>query len=124
MATTGAKIKKLREVRGYSQSYMATKLSVSQTQYSYLETKQKNIDETTIKKVTALLGVTVTYFENFEPDEIIQNETLLKEKLIMKDVINDNNTAEENYLEWFVKLRDELRELQKEIRELKTILKK
>jgi len=125
MATAGAKIKKLREIRGYSQSYMAAKLSVSQTQYSYWENKQKNISETNIKKITALLGVTVAYFENFEPDQLIENESLLKEKVIVQDSrLKNNIPTEQTYVELFMKLGEELRELQKEIRELKGMLKK
>jgi len=124
MATAGAKIKKLREVRGYSQSYMAVKLRISQTQYSYLESKQKVIAEESIKKITELLGVTADYFTNFEPDELIKNEPLLKERSDIKDIITKNDNTEGNCLDLFVKLRDELRELQREIRELKEILKK
>jgi len=125
MATTGAKIKKLREIRGYSQSYMAAKLCVSQTQYSYLENKQKNIPEESIKRIKALLGVTADYFENFEPDQLIQNESPLKNKLTMKDFMgHQNSPEEETYLELFSRLREELKELQNEIRELRTILKK
>src|SRR5882757_5803978 len=125
MVTGGAKIKKLREIRGYSQSYMPAKLSVSQTQYCYWENRQKNISDENIKKITTLLGVTVDYFKNFDPDQLIQNETSLKEKLTMKDFMGQHNNSEEGtYLELFARLREELRELQKEIRELKTMLKK
>lgn len=125
MATAGAKIKKLREIRGYSQRYMAAKLCVSQTQYSYLENKQKNIPEENIKRIKVLLGVTADYFENFEPDQLIQKESPLKRKFTMKDFMGQqNDSEEETYLELFSRLREELRELQKEIRELKTMLKK
>lgn len=57
MLDLGQKIKKIRELRGFSQEYMAVKLKVSQEQYSYIETKQKNIPLPQKEEIAKLLGV-------------------------------------------------------------------
>ena len=93
MATIGAKIKKLREIRGYSQSYMASKLHVSQEQYSYLENRQRNISEKNIKTVLVLLNVSKEYFGNFDTDQLIQDSSQ-KEKLTMKGCMGESNMPE------------------------------
>lgn len=112
MVTAGAKIKKLREIRGYSQSFMAVKLGISQTQYSYLENKQKCIAEDVIKIIAVLLGVSVAYLENFDPDDVIQNEITLKEKMKMQDFKGKSHIAERNaYLELIARLKEEIAEL-------------
>jgi transcriptional regulator with XRE-family HTH domain len=38
-------IRKIREIKGYSQSYVARKLGTDQEVVSYMETKQKDIPE-------------------------------------------------------------------------------
>ena len=40
----GLKIRQLRELRGFSQEYMASKLSLSQRQYSKIERNEAKID--------------------------------------------------------------------------------
>ncbi|MGG9960468.1 helix-turn-helix domain-containing protein [Ferruginibacter sp. SUN106] len=121
MATAGAKIKKLREIRNYSQSYMAAKLGISQTQYSYLENKQKHIPDEDIKTIIALLDITAAYFENFEPALIIEDGTSIKEKLLLQDFTGKNNSSEkEAYLDLIARLKEELTELKKQISFLKS----
>lgn len=39
--TLGKKIQKVREIKGFSQEYMARKLNISQEQYSYIEINKK-----------------------------------------------------------------------------------
>lgn len=73
METIGKRIQKIREIRGYSQDYMAKKLDISQEQYSYLENKQKTIPEKTVELIASVLGVTVEFLNVFDPDNIIHN---------------------------------------------------
>jgi transcriptional regulator with XRE-family HTH domain len=111
MVTLGAKIKKLREIRGYSQSFMAVKLGISQSQYSYLETRQKNIADTTIKTISVLLGVTPAYLKDFDLNQVIQSEKSPR-KLTMQDFkTNNNNSEREAYLDLIARLKKEIAEL-------------
>jgi len=53
----GLKIKMVRDLRGYSQDYVATKLGISQNTYSGYETNQTNISVKTLEKIAEILEV-------------------------------------------------------------------
>lgn len=109
MLTVGAKIKKLREIRGFTQNFMAVKLGISQSQYSYLETKQKNIADKTIKAVSALLGVTPAYLKDFDLNQVIQSKKPPQKKLALQDFKTNTHSSErEAYLELIARLKKEI----------------
>ncbi|HEX2684155.1 MAG TPA: helix-turn-helix transcriptional regulator, partial [Ferruginibacter sp.] len=74
MLTTGLRIRKLREIRGYCQSYMAQRLGISQEQYSYLETKQKLIPAEQVRNIAVLLDVQEDYLRTFDPHQLITED--------------------------------------------------
>ena len=53
----GEKIKTIRELRGYSQEYMADQLGIAQNTYSKIETGQTKLSAEKLKQVTEILGV-------------------------------------------------------------------
>lgn len=59
----------------YSQKYLAKKLGMQQKQYSYLETKLQTIPEETLNKIAEILEVTVEFIEQFNPHQIVNNNT-------------------------------------------------
>lgn len=67
----GKKIKKIREIKGFSQQYVAAKLKISQERYSYLENKQKHIDEEQLKKIAGLFEVSLQYLTTFDTEKIL-----------------------------------------------------
>src|SRR5215213_6801867 len=71
--TLGQKIRKIRELKGYNQQYIAKKLNISQEYYSYLENKQKEIPSEYISKIATLLGVTVDFINNIDFDHLLSN---------------------------------------------------
>ena len=112
--TTGLRIKKLRELRGYSQDYMARKLGISQEQYSYLETKQKCIHDEQLKTIAALLAVKEDYLKTFDPVSMIENsgngET--QEYVQIQNLIIESHANERRlYLGLIARLKEELAEL-------------
>ena len=62
----GHKIKKLRELRNFSQEYMADQLGLSQSAYSKLETDQTELTYNRLSKIAELLQVTISDIENFD----------------------------------------------------------
>lgn len=114
MLTTGLRIKKLRELRGYSQVYMAKKLGISQEQYSYLETKQKYIHEEQFKIIAALLNVKEDYLKSFDPQNIIDNTGIEGSNgyLSIQNLIIENHVNERKlFIELIARLKAELAEL-------------
>lgn len=88
--TLGQKIRKLRELKGYSQQYVAKKLNISQEYYSYLENKQKEIPPEYLLKISQLFDVTPDFIENFDSDKIL-HQGLLPEPI--KESKNGNGHA-------------------------------
>ncbi len=118
MLTTGIRIKKLRELRGYNQVYMARKLGISQEQYSYLETKQKYIPGDQIKIICSLLDVKEDYLRSFDPQNIIEHTSIEQSKgyLNIQNLLIENHENERKlFLELIAKLKQELTELKQRI---------
>jgi transcriptional regulator with XRE-family HTH domain len=64
----GCKVRMIRTLKGFSQSFMAEKLNLSQEGYSYIENKQKVINNEMIKKIADLLEVTIDEIQDFNPN--------------------------------------------------------
>jgi transcriptional regulator with XRE-family HTH domain len=57
MQNIGTKIRTLRELKGYSQEYMAEKLGISQSNYSRLENSEAEITLTRLEEVSEILDI-------------------------------------------------------------------
>jgi|TARA_R110000787_G_scaffold266513_1_gene372648 transcriptional regulator with XRE-family HTH domain len=76
----GLKIRQLRELRGFSQEYMASKLSLSQRQYSKIERNEAKIDWNKIVQISDILEITPFNLVSFD-DTLIFNNNSTSEKL-------------------------------------------
>jgi transcriptional regulator with XRE-family HTH domain len=63
----GAKIRMIREIRGYSQDHIAAKLGIAQTSYSRIENNQTKLDTEMLEKLAKELGVTPVDILSHEP---------------------------------------------------------
>jgi len=68
------KIKKIREFKGFSQEFMAEKLSMSQAAYSKLEKNNKSINFDNIKDIAKVLSVDPMQLLNFDEQQIFNND--------------------------------------------------
>lgn len=118
MLTTGIRIKKLRELRGYSQSYMACKLGISQEQYSYLETKQKCIPASQLSIIARLLGVKEELLNTFDPDQVLDKssgENQNQHSEISELIIGNHENERRKFLELIGRLTEEIKALKKKV---------
>ena len=53
----GTKIRKQRQIKGYSQDYMASQLGISQNAYSKIESDQTNVKANTLERIAEILEV-------------------------------------------------------------------
>lgn len=60
METFSIKIRKLREVHGYPQDYVAFQMGISQAAYSKKETGKTELSLTVLQQVSQLYGVALT----------------------------------------------------------------
>lgn len=86
----GAKIRKIRELKGYSQEYMAASLGITQNSYSKLENQKTKLGLERISNIAEILEV--------DPlDLITSDENLVFNQTIQK--INNNDIVHHNFPE-------------------------
>lgn len=70
---TGHKIRQIRELKGFSQEYIADKLGISQRAYSKIENNQTKIDWERITKIAEIFGVDPIDMVSFDDNLIFNN---------------------------------------------------
>lgn len=73
MNKIGIKIRQLREIKGYSQEYMALELGITQSTYARLEQDDSRINITRLQCIADVLDTSVTQIMN---DKISQMERI------------------------------------------------
>ena len=63
------KISRIREIRGIKQDFLAIELGVSQQTISKIE-QSEEVEDSTLEKIAAILGVTVEGIKNFSEEAI------------------------------------------------------
>lgn len=115
----GQKIRKLRELRNYTQEYMATQLGLSQKAYCNIETNQTKISLDRFIQIAQILAVDAEKLFSFDEDTAINNVINNKLKECTEFVINQNTSERENEL-----LRETVRKQDAEIAFLRSIIEK
>ena len=69
----GLNIKKIRELKGYSQDYMANQLAISQRQFSRIEKNEVDLNLSRLNDISKLLEVTPSQILGFDEKFIFQN---------------------------------------------------
>lgn len=67
------KIKKVRQLRGYKQEYLAEKLGISQKQYSLYESSDSNLEWHTVEKIATALEIDAEKLVGFDETQIFNN---------------------------------------------------
>ena len=71
----GLKIRKIREIKGFSQDYMAKKLAISQRAYSKLENQQTRLTWERIHAIAGILQLDRLDLISFNVAEILEKQT-------------------------------------------------
>ena len=116
--TLGQKIRKIRELKGYNQQYIAKKLNISQEYYSYLENKQKEIPPEYITKIAALLGVTVEFINQVDFDHLLTDLSNTSGKVKLEPGINKTILT---YLTTISLLKEDIAYLESQVQQLMKI---
>ncbi len=69
----GNNIRKIREIKGFSQEYMAIQLEISQKTYSRIENEKGKIDFKKIEKISNILEIDSIKLLTFEYQHIFNN---------------------------------------------------
>lgn len=111
MKLVGEKIRKIREIKGYSQEYVAKKLQMSQNNYSRIELNQVKVNLDRLQEIANVLEIDPSDILNFDEkyvfSSISHNQTggETKSGIFNGDTIISDLKSEISYL------RDENRKL-------------
>jgi transcriptional regulator with XRE-family HTH domain len=75
----GEKIKKLRELRNYTQQYLADELDISLSGYGKIERDQTEITLVRLTKICSILEVDLHALLHFNGDNFFQNHRMVEE---------------------------------------------
>ncbi|HEY4147517.1 MAG TPA: helix-turn-helix transcriptional regulator [Chitinophagaceae bacterium] len=117
-SSLGQKIRKIREIKGFSQQYVARKLRISQEYYSYLENKIKEVPELYLRKIAALFEVTVDFIKTFDLGDIMTAPAGLYDKPGVKaesDAVVAQKRIIIAYLETISFLKEKISYLEKQV---------
>lgn len=69
----GSNIKNIRELRNYTQSYVATELGISVPGYSKIENDKTDLTITRLKSIAKILNTDMETILNFDPRNVFRN---------------------------------------------------
>ena len=72
---THSKIRQLRDIKGYSQEYMASKLDISQNTYSRIENGIISLSMDRLHKIANILNTEVHQILDFDEDKLFGKAT-------------------------------------------------
>jgi transcriptional regulator with XRE-family HTH domain len=89
MINIGTKIKKVRELRNYTQEYMAERLAMSQVNYSRIERNEVKIKQEKLKDIADILGIDLEALLAFDEKNIFN----IMNNQISNQFINNSGTV-------------------------------
>lgn len=76
MNTLAFNIKHIREIKRYTQEYMASELGISQSNYQRIESGQIKISAERLSQIAKALEVTEEFLQTFKLDNILVQQTI------------------------------------------------
>jgi transcriptional regulator with XRE-family HTH domain len=121
----GQKIKKIRELRSYTQEYMAEQLGMSQTGYGNIERGETDINLNRMKQISEILGIKIQELFGFDEKAALLVGTMTHNNTANGVVYNNENFERERklYEEQVALLKDQVNMLKEEIIFLKKLIK-
>ncbi len=121
----GENIRKIRELKGYSQEYMANKLNVSQRTYSNIESENNKIDAERLKAIAEILEINVLDILTFNDKALFTNTHFTQSSIGMFNTVHLGETKLNEIQEARIKeLQDEVKHLRAQVTFLQTMIKK
>ena len=122
----GDKIKKLRELKNYTQQYMANQLEISQSGYGKIERSDSDINLSRITQISEILNVSRAVLLEFNSDEILTHLQNEKANKTYQLKVQSKNTSHQNGIsdDDISTLMDIIRSLKEENKLLKAKLKR
>lgn len=86
----GLSIKKIRELKNFTQQYMAAELNLSLSGYGKIERNESDLTIKRLRNIAQILGVEIDFIINFNQQEIL-NPSLTKNNTQLNGVSSNND---------------------------------
>lgn len=116
--SVGKKIKQLRELRNFTQSYMAEKLSLSLGGYSKIERNETDVTLSRLNQIAKVLDTDIATILNFDSKQVF-NQYNNKSATANGVVQNQQIIADQGLDEFFNKMKDDINFLRTQVDDLK-----
>ena len=116
MKKLGQNIRKLRELRNFTQQYMAEKLEMTQGNYARIENEEIHLSDDRLQKISGLLGYSTEFIIQFDVEKI--HDMVSEKKDPSKDVFSFQISPELKQL-----YESRINSLESYVHELKTELR-
>ncbi len=123
----GENIKKVRELKGYTQEYMADRLGVSQRTYCSIEKENKKIDTERLQNIAEILEVSIFDLLNFNDRIFFSNNkcTHFGAGVAMYSTVHSGTGEQlEKYEEQMKEMRSEIHHLREQVNFLQELIQK
>ena len=117
----GQKIKKIRELRNFTQEYMADKLAISQTSYGNLEREETEITLKRLLQVAQILEIKIGDLLGFDENKMLVGNMNHNTKSVLNGVVYNHESFERErklYEERISDLQKTVDNLQKTVEKL------
>lgn len=114
----GLNIRKIRELKDFSQQYIADKLSISQSSYSDIENGKVLLSEKRLEEIASVLEVSPEVIKGFS-EQVIFNSCVQSGYINTNNIQNPLEKQEELYEEIIFQLKERIKVLEERIEELK-----
>jgi transcriptional regulator with XRE-family HTH domain len=114
--TIANKIRKLREIKGYSQEYMAIATEISQRQYQRLESGEHDMSLSRLERICTALDISTDQLFGFDEKFVFENCT----NNTGMGKVTINNSPDQLISQF----QDQIQHLKKEVAFLRNLLEK
>ena len=122
----GEKIKKVRELKNYTQEYMAEQLQISQSQYSRIESGESDLLYSRLEQIAKILETSISEIDNIDEAISFISKNKIKGKEVNHFQAKNNlnlTTKEEGLYQETKKLYEQIiQQLEKENAYLRELL--
>jgi len=113
----GQRIKKLRELRNFSQNYMAEKLEISQQTYSKMETGDIDFPVSRLPNIAKVLGMRISDIFSFDEQTIFQSYNYSAENITNEtnggNILRDDRLLEELKNQYEARIEQQAKEIER-----------
>ncbi len=107
----GTQIKKIRELKNFTQEYMAEQLNISQSAYAKMEKDDSDLTISKIKKIAEILNIKVEDLINFNDKYIFNNYSKTENGFYINQASPTEKELYQNHIQSLEKENSFLKEL-------------